>query len=125
MIILEHEDDHIVEVVYQPAPLTALEHADYTIKMKRMIEKQTGAWALLVDQRPLTRLDDKLKDKMLALYTYAIKRGMIRSARVVNSGKDALRLSEIIQDTEIKPILRIFTDRREAFDWLAAELRLR
>jgi hypothetical protein len=122
--IREHHAARIIEVIYQASALTPLEHAAYTIKMKQTIEKQEGAWGLLVDQRPLTKLDDKLKEKMLALYGYALKRGMAFSARIVKSPRDALRLTEIIQDTELKPVVRIFNERKPAFDWLVESLRI-
>jgi hypothetical protein len=122
--IVEHRIEHIVEVVYQAHALTAIEHAAYTIKMKQMLEKQRGPWGLLVDQRPLLKLDDKLKDKLLALYGYALKRGMAWSARVVRTPRDAQRLAEIVADEpELRARMRVFTSRREAFDWLRNSLR--
>jgi hypothetical protein len=121
--IVEHRKQHIIEVVYPGAALTALQHADYTIRIKQVVEKQRGAWGLLVDQRALSRLDDKLKDKMLALYTFATKKGMTCSARLVNSSVEALRLSDWVRGTELRSMLRVFTERQEAFEWLSATLR--
>jgi hypothetical protein len=121
--IVEHRKQHIVEVIYPEASLTSLQHADYTIRIKLVMEKQRGAWGLLVDQRALARLDDKLKDKMLALYTYAVKKGMTRSARIVKSSVEALRLSDWMRGTELRSMLRVFTERKEAFDWLSSTLR--
>jgi hypothetical protein len=121
--IVQHREQHIVEVIYPGAALTALQHADYTIRIKQIIEKQRGTWGLLVDQRAISRLDDKLKDKMLALYTYATKKGMTRSARIVNTSLEALRLADWVRGTELRSTLRVFTERQEAFDWLSAALR--
>lgn len=123
MQIHEHKSRHIVEVTYRAAPVTALAHSTYTIKMKQIIEAQVGSWALLVDQRMLGHVDDKLKDKMLALYAFALRRGMVRSARVVRSHEDAQRLSEILHGTKLQPIVGVFTKRDEAFDWLIEALR--
>jgi hypothetical protein len=120
--VVEHHADHIVEVIY-PTSLTPLDHAEYTIQMKQIIERQTVDWGLLVDQRALrAKFDDRLKDKLLALNSYAQKRRMIRSARVVNSPLDAVWLADLIRDTELKGILRVFTDRNEAFAWLKSTL---
>jgi hypothetical protein len=116
--IHQHKAQRIVEVTYKPVPVTALAHATYTIKMKQIIEDQDGAWALLVDQRLLDRVDDKLKDKMLALYAFAVRRGMLRSARVVRSHEDAQRLADILRGTNLQKIVGVFTKRQEAFDWL-------
>jgi hypothetical protein len=121
--IVEHRKQRIVEVIYPGVALTSLQHADYTIRIKLVIEKQRGAWGLLVDQRALSRLDDKLKDKMLALYTYALKKGMTRSARIVNTSVEALRLADWVRGTELRALLRVFTERREAYDWLSGALR--
>jgi hypothetical protein len=121
--IIEHEEPRIIEVVYPTAALTALGHADYTIRIKQVMEKQPGPWALLVDQRAVRRLDDKLKDKMLALYSYATKRGMIASARIVKSPTEVLRLTEMVRDGELKGRVRMFTERAEGWEWLRDELR--
>jgi hypothetical protein len=121
--IVEHEQPRIIEVVYPTAALTALGHADYTIRIKQAMEKQPGPWALLVDQRAVRRLDDKLKDKMLALYAFAAKRGMVASARIVKSPAEALRLTEMVRDGELKGRVRMFTERAEAWDWLREALR--
>jgi hypothetical protein len=123
--IRQHSAAHIVEVIYKPVPVTALAHATYTIQMKQIIESQRGAWGMLVDQRLLERVDDKLKDKMLALYSYAVKRRMLRSARVVRSHEDAQRLSEILHGTAVQPLVGVFTRREEAYDWLVEALRAR
>ncbi len=122
MQIHQHKTQQIVEVTYKPVPVTALAHATYTIKMKQIIESQVGAWALLVDQRLLDHVDDKLKDKMLALYAFAARRGMVRSARVVRSHEDVQRLSDILQGTNLQRIVGVFTKRQEAFDWLVEAL---
>lgn len=122
MQIQQHKSERIVEVTYKPVPVTALAHATYTIKMKQIIEEQNGAWALLVDQRLLDHVDDKLKDKMLALYAFAVRRGMVRSARVVRSHGDAQRLSDILQGTSLEKIVGVFTKRQEALDWLLGAL---
>jgi hypothetical protein len=121
--IVEHHRHRIVEVIYPTSALTALEHADYTIRIKLVIEKQRGVWGLLVDQRALPGLDQKLKAKMLALYSYAVKKGMARSARVVNGPAEALRLAEWLRTTELRSMLRFFTERREAYEWLHEALR--
>jgi hypothetical protein len=121
--IVEHRNQHIVEVIYPKPALTALQHADYTIRIKQVIEKQHGAWGLLVDQRALSKLDEKLKDKTLTLYGYALKRGMTCSARIVNTSVEALRLADLVRRTELRSLLRVFTERKEAFDWLSATLR--
>ena len=123
MRIVEHHDQCVVEVIYPVSALTALKHAEYTIRMKHVIERQRGAWGLLVDQRALSRLDERLKDKMLALYGYATKRGMTCSARIVNTSVEALRLADWVRDTELRSMLRVFTARKEALDWLMATLR--
>jgi hypothetical protein len=121
--IIEHRKHGIVEVLYPASAPTALQHADYTIRAKLVIEKQRGAWGLLVDQRALPQFDDKLKAKMLTLYTYAIKKGMIGSARIVNNSLEALRLTEWLRTTELRTRVRFFTERKEAFDWLTDALR--
>jgi hypothetical protein len=121
--IQQHSADHIVEVIYRPVPVTALAHSTYTIKMKQIIEAQSAPWGMLVDQRLLERVDDKLKDKMLALYSYAMKKRMVRSARVVRSHADAQRLSEILHGTEVQALVGVFTKRQEAYDWLVEALR--
>jgi hypothetical protein len=61
---------------------------------------------------------------MVALYGYAVKRGMIMSARIVQSPRDANRLRTMIEDeTTLKERVRIFTTRHEAFDWLRESVR--
>jgi hypothetical protein len=114
--IVQHRGDHIVEVTY-PDTISALDHADYTIQIKQVIDAQPATWGLLVDQRT-QRLDDKLKGKMLALYGYAMKRGMKASARVLGSSLEALRLADLVRGTTMKGVVRAFEERAEAYEWL-------
>jgi hypothetical protein len=115
-LVVEYPDSRIIEVIY-PSTITALDHAEYTIQMKQMIEKQSGAWGLLVDQRA-HRIDEKLKSKLLVLYGYAQSRGMKYSARIVNSSVEAIGLTELLRGTGLISRLRVFTDRNKGFDWL-------
>jgi hypothetical protein len=114
--IVQHRSDRIVEVVY-PETITSLDHADYTIQMKQLIDAQTGSWGLLVDQRA-HRIDEKLKTKMLALYGYAAKKRMVASARIVGSTLEALRLSDVVRGTALKSLVRVFESRGDAYEWL-------
>jgi hypothetical protein len=114
--IVQHRSDRIVEVVY-PDTISALDHADYTIQIKQLIDAQTVSWGLLVDQRA-HKIDEKLKGKMLALYGYAAKRRMAASARIVGSTLEQLRLNELLRGTELKALVRAFEARGAAYEWL-------
>jgi hypothetical protein len=118
--IVQHRSDRIVEVVY-PESISALDHADYTIQIKQLIDAQTTTWGLLVDQRA-HRIDDKLKGKMLALYGYAAKRRMLASARIVASTLEQLRLNDLLRGTELKALVRAFESRGDAYEWLRLTL---
>jgi hypothetical protein len=118
--IVQHRSDRIVEVVY-PEAISALDHADYTIQIKQLIDAQTSNWGLLVDQRA-HKIDEKLKGKMLALYGYAAKRRMVASARIVSSTLEQLRLSDLLRGTELKSLVRVFEQRGAAYEWLRATI---
>ena len=121
--IIEHAHDRIVEVVY-PAHASAVVHAQYTVKIKQVIDAQVGPWGLLVDQHR-QHLDDRLKGKMLLLHHYAMKHGLLRSARVVRTSAEALRVSNMVRDTALAAIFRVFQDPDVALAWLRNELRER
>jgi hypothetical protein len=114
--IVQHRSDRILEVVYPPT-ISSLDHADYTIQIKQVIDAQVQPWGLLVDQGA-HRIDDKLKGKVMALYGYAAKRKMVASARIVGSSLEQLRLSEMLRGSELKPLVRAFDARGDAYEWL-------
>jgi hypothetical protein len=114
--IVQHRSDRILEVVY-PDAISALDHADYTIQIKQLIDAQASQWGLLVDQRA-HKIDEKLKGKMLALYGYAAKKRMVASARIVSTTLEQLRLTDLLRDTELKSIVRVFEARGPAYEWL-------
>jgi hypothetical protein len=114
--IVQHRSDRILEVVY-PDAISALDHADYTIQIKQLIDAQASQWGFLVDQRA-HKIDEKLKGKMLALYGYAAKKRMVASARIVSTTLEQLRLTDLLRDTELKSIVRVFEARGPAYEWL-------
>jgi hypothetical protein len=115
--IVEHARERIIEVVYPPEP-TAGDVADYTFRIKKLIDAQTEAWSCLVDQRAVKMLDTKIVEKIGLLNSYAQKRGMRRAARLVSSSVASLQASRIADAGDLKVQVRTFYTRDEAVAWL-------
>jgi hypothetical protein len=118
--IVEHREQHIIEVIY-PAHPSMLDVTDYTLRLKRVIDAQKTDWFCLVDQRDLVvQLEGKLAEKVALLNDYAIRHGMLRSARVVASGVLGLATHRVMGSSSAQAVVRVFRNRDEALGWLHA-----
>jgi hypothetical protein len=120
-VIIDHPAERIIEVIY-PAEPSASEVADYTLRLKRLMDAQTSAWSCLVDQRASKMIAPKLMEKIGLLNAYAQRKGMLRSARVVASKVAMLQANRIAEEKGgLKGKLRTFLGRQEALAWLKSE----
>jgi hypothetical protein len=115
--IVVHAEPRVIEIVYPPTP-TADDVATYVREIQTTIGRQTGPWGCLVDQRELAVMQPELADRVSSLNAYAVKHGMVRSARVVRSAVANLQAARIGRDAGVE--LRAFSSREEAWKWLAS-----
>ena len=117
-VIVEHSD-RIVEVVYPAEPDNSVV-TDYTFRIKRIIDGQNGPWMCMVDQSALKALAPRLADKIRLLNTYALRKQMVCSARVIASTAPATQSAVLSGAPGLQKVVRLFRTRGEAFVWLRA-----
>jgi hypothetical protein len=114
--IVEHEGA-ILEFVYPESPTLRDVH-DYCLDVRSRIDKQRGPWCCLVDQRKLPVMPQDFVEQVKALNTYAARRGMRKTARLVTSAVASLQAARFAREVHLVDTLRVFTSREAAFAWL-------
>jgi len=104
-----------VEVVY-PAEPTPRDVAEYLLAIKKVMDEIAAPWFCLVDQRALASMPEKLLEQIRTMNEYAVRKGMVRSARLVKSVFEVMENNRMAQAAQASS--RSFYDRDEALRWL-------
>jgi hypothetical protein len=114
--IIEHPGA-ILEFVYPERP-SADDVAAYVSDVRRLIDRQRGPWCCLVDQTALPVMPPEFVETVKGLNTYAAKRGMRKTARLVTSAVASLQAARFAREVHLAASLRTFTSRQAALTWL-------
>ncbi len=124
--VVVHEAERIIEVTYPRKP-TADSLADYEAALKAAVEKLgTAGWRCLVNQTNLDVLAPELSDRITEMNKWALKHGLVTSARVVKqTAVGELQSKRILRESGVDPKGRVFHDRAEAWKRLTEPVRPR